>query len=222
MSERWQHYVKAGVEKAGGPVAFALEQWAYLAPMTAVIRRMVPPGGRVLDVGCGSGLFPALLAHHGYQVTGVDNDEQIVGLAVEMGRYLRSAATYEVADAFDLSRWHGRADLVYSLGVVEHFEPEDTVRLIAEQARCAPAVVVVVPSRHIHYCGPPTDERLHSRREWRRLDERTGLRVAESFVFGQVPVRSAGLAARLLPAPLLRRALDAMDLGMNICCVGRR
>lgn len=222
MSERWQRYVREGVERAGGPVTFALEQWDYLAPLTAVLRREAPAGGQLLDVGCGSGLYPSLLAHRGYRVAGVDNDAEIVRFAVEMGGYLRSPATFAQADAFDLSAWHGRADVVYSLGVIEHFDPDVTVQLVAEQARCAPVVAVVVPTVHVHYCGQPTDERLHSLRVWARLVERAGLRVTDAFVFGHVPSRTTGLLSRLLPQPLARRAFDALGLGMNICCVGRR
>ena len=214
--------MRDGIDRAGGPVAFSLAQWDYFAPLTAALRRELPKGGRVLDVGCGGGLYPSLLAHCGYDVTGVDNDPDIVRLATEMGQYVRSPATFAVADAFDLTPWHGRVDLVYSLGVVEHFDPDVSVRLIEEQARCAPLVAVVVPTVHMHYCGPPADERLHSLRVWKTLVAGAGLRVIDAFVFGPVPALSERLIARLLPPPLARCARRLLGLGMNICCIGRR
>jgi 2-polyprenyl-3-methyl-5-hydroxy-6-metoxy-1,4-benzoquinol methylase len=42
-------------------------------PWLEEIRRRVPPGGRVLDVGCGCGVPVAReLTAHAYQVTGID------------------------------------------------------------------------------------------------------------------------------------------------------
>jgi len=221
MSERWSQFVRAGMDKAGSPVAFALQQWLYFLPLTEALRRHVPQGGHIIDIGCGAGVYPSLLSHHGFRMTGVDNEPDLVALSTEMAEYLRANAQFAQADAFDLSRWHGTADATYSLGVIEHFDPDDTVRLIEEQARCAPVVFVVVPTKHTRYFAPPTDERLHTRRTWDALVRRAGLRVVESFVFGHVPSR-AFQAMRLLPGPLGRRVANVFDLGMNICCIGRR
>lgn len=38
-------------------------------------------GGKIMEVGCGAGVLTVLLAHHGYQVLGVDDDEDIAEYA---------------------------------------------------------------------------------------------------------------------------------------------
>jgi SAM-dependent methyltransferase len=220
MSERWQTFVHGYVDRAGGPVPFALHQWEFLRPVYAAIRRALPSGGRVLDVGCGAGIFTALLAHHGFDVTGIDNDEDIVRYAAEMIDYLRAPAQVERGDAFDLAGYHDRFDLVYSLGVVEHFEPDVTVTLLREQARCAPRVLTVVPTAYTRYSADVTDERPYKRGEVVRMYEEAGLRVRESFVVGDVPTVLGAVMRRGLPTilrdPIERRA----SYGMGVCCLG--
>jgi SAM-dependent methyltransferase len=222
MSDRWTGYIRGGIDRAGGPIPFALSQWSFLAPITAAIARHCPPRGRLLDVGCGAGIYSSLLAHHGYRVTGIDEEPRIVRLACEMAEYFRASGVFEQGSAFDLQAWHGRFDLVYSLGVVEHFDADVTVRLIEEQARCAPVVVIVVPTRHTRFAAPPTDERFYSRLQFERLIGRTGLQIRESFVYGDLPTTAARAARWLLPKGIHGPVRHLMTYGMGICCVAAR
>lgn len=222
MSERWREYVGRGIEAAGGPIPFALTQWMFLFPVFLAIRRARPEGGRLLDVGCGAGVFTALLAHHGYAATGIDDDEDIVAAARDTVRYFRSSASIERASAFDLQAFHSRFDLVFSLGVVEHFDADVTVALLVEQLRCAPAVLTVVPTRYTAASGKVTDERLYNRRQVEALMRRAGGRVTESFVFGEVPSRLRRNAERVLPGIVDRRLQHLLTWGMGVCVVGER
>jgi SAM-dependent methyltransferase len=222
MTERWKAYVTQGIQAAGGPVPFALSQWGFLFPIFLAIRRALPLGGKVLDVGCGAGIFTALLAHHGFQVVGVDDDPEIVDYAREMVEYFRSPAQVEQLSAFDLAPHYGRFDLVYSLGLVEHFERVVTIQLIAEQARCGRVVLVAVPTRFTRYAAPVTDERLYRRRQVGKLVRLAGLRVKESFVYGEVPTAVAKNLERYLPGIMFRRVKHLWTYGMGICCVGER
>src|SRR3954464_13625048 len=140
MTDRWNEYIREGLERAGGRIPFALRQWEFLAPVTAAVQRATRPDARLLDIGCGAGVYSSLLAHHGYQVLGIDEDPRLVALSRITAEYLRAPARFDHGSAFDLSRWYNQFDLVYSLGVVEHFDPDVTVRLVVEQARCAPLV----------------------------------------------------------------------------------
>ncbi len=222
MTERWRRYVFEGVRTAGGPIPFALTQWMFLYPIFRAIRRALPGRGRALDVGCGAGIFTALLSHHGLDVVGIDEDPEIVACAREMVDYFRAPARVESGNAFDLSRYYEQFDLVYSLGVVEHFDPDVTVRLIQEQAACGRVVLVAVPTRFTCYTGPVTDERLYRRRQLNALMHRAGLRVKESFVYGDVPTLGAAILRRGLPRVLYGALEQLLSYGMGICAVGER
>lgn len=222
MSERWKEFIEKGVTAAGGPIPFALSQWTFLLPLFAAIRAALPSGGRVLDVGTGAGTFAALVAHHGFDVVAVDDDNDIVEYARQMAGYLRSPVRIERASAFDLSPYHDRFDFVYSIGVVEHFDRADTVRLITEQARCAPRVLVSVPTAFTRYTAPITDERIYSRRELGRIVGDAGLTVTRSFAYGDVP-GTVGLAlSRLLPKVGYRALQQFCGYSMAVCALGIR
>ncbi len=44
---------------------------------------LLPPGGRVLDVGCGAGVKTAYLLEQGYEAVGIDFSEKMIELAQE-------------------------------------------------------------------------------------------------------------------------------------------
>ncbi|HLF05997.1 MAG TPA: class I SAM-dependent methyltransferase [Thermoplasmata archaeon] len=49
------------------------------------LTRLVPRGGRILDIGCGTGTEAVALARRGYSVVGVDSVEKMVEIARERG-----------------------------------------------------------------------------------------------------------------------------------------
>ncbi|TNY35517.1 methyltransferase domain-containing protein [Thermomonospora catenispora] len=66
----------------------------------------VPPGGRVADVGCGTGRAVAELAERGVQATGIDLDEEMIALA----RRRWPRGDYRVGDACALPFPDGALD----------------------------------------------------------------------------------------------------------------
>jgi len=222
MTDRWREYIEKGIRDAGGPIPFGLNQWSALFPIFLTISQALPRSGRILDVGCGAGIFTALVAQHGYDTIGIDQDPEIVTLAREMVEYFRSRARIEHAFADDLSAYHEAFGLVYSLGVVEHFDREVTVRLIREQARCARLVLVAVPTRYTKYTGPVTDERLYTKGQLERVVRDAGLTVRRSYVYGEVPTTIAKTLERFLPRALYTRIKNAFSYGMGVVVLGER
>jgi 2-polyprenyl-3-methyl-5-hydroxy-6-metoxy-1,4-benzoquinol methylase len=222
MTERWRQYIEGGVQQAGSPLRFAVEQWMFLFPLYLSIRRALPQGGRILDVGCGAGAFTSLLSTYGLEAVGVDQDAEVVAHARQVAGLLGGDATFEQADAFDLSPFHGRFDLAYSIGVVEHFDRDVTVGLIKEQARCARHVLVAIPTRFTKYSAVITDERIYTRPQLDAMVRDAGLTVTDSFVYGEVPTSLARNLERALPGVVYRRLKHAFSYAMGIGCVGRR
>jgi predicted TPR repeat methyltransferase len=69
-----------------------LRGWRYRAPerTAALLAPHLAPGARVLDVGCGTGLFAEALAAHGeFRLDGLDISGASLEIAERAGRYAR-------------------------------------------------------------------------------------------------------------------------------------
>jgi SAM-dependent methyltransferase len=67
-----------------------------------VLQKVIPAGGSILDLGCGSGWTSLLLTRAGWDVIGVDISERMVEVAQERLEHDRCGATFHVADMEEL------------------------------------------------------------------------------------------------------------------------
>lgn len=222
MSDRWLSYF--GEQRADNPawLATAVQHWGFMQNFYGELQRIAPPGTRLLDVGCGMGFTDLYLASLGYQVTGIDNDERIVARARDFSATMGVAAEFRVGDAFDLKQEPNHYEVAFSLGVLEHFDREVTVQLLAEQARCSRHVMICIPTGYTAYAAEITDERIYSVRQLEAIVRDAGLEVVRSFGFGDVTATRVLRLARLLLPRAIYRLLQNRGLGFNICVVGRR
>lgn len=85
----------------------AYYQWSYRVSLR-LIRRALPAGGKVMDIGCGEGIFLRLLRDAGYETIGLEPSRTAVkraqesGLDVRHGR-LEGDQTYEPVDLVIMS-----------------------------------------------------------------------------------------------------------------------
>lgn len=112
-----------------------------------VYREFLPDNAQILDIGCGLGCTAIPLSTLGYDVTGIDNDPDVVKAAKENARTFGGKIQIILLDILDIDKKFGRNsfDVCCSGGVLEHF-PEDQIRqLIDKQLSIAPVVVASVP-----------------------------------------------------------------------------
>jgi 2-polyprenyl-3-methyl-5-hydroxy-6-metoxy-1,4-benzoquinol methylase len=108
----------------------------YIAPFHTIVG-LVPPGSSILDVGCGAGLFVALLAKLGRirAATAFDYDGKAIEVADSIVGKLPvpEIVRYEKRTALD--RWpEGQYDVVSIVDVVHHIPPAAQAGVIAEAA----------------------------------------------------------------------------------------
>jgi ubiquinone/menaquinone biosynthesis C-methylase UbiE len=93
-------------------------------------------GGRVLDVGCGTGELSLLTASRGLDTTGVDASARAIGIArrkaVDRGV---TGVRFEVGDALDLGFLDTGFDTVLDSGVFHVFEDAERARFVASIRR---------------------------------------------------------------------------------------
>ena len=222
MTERWQEYFKEEGSKYHGILEFAADHWNYNSPLYLKIKRLVKPPARIMDVGCGLGFSAIYLQECGYEVVGIDNDAAIVKQARGNAKKFGSGAAFEQCDAFDLSRYHDRFDLVYSSGFVEHYDRAVTIRFLREQSECARFVLAVIPTRYTKYSSGVTDERTYTGSQLCRIVEEAGLKIVDRFGYGDVFSPFHSLIRCILPYGLYHVLRNRFSYAMDVGCVGMR
>lgn len=102
------------------------------SPLTALIERHLPSGGRVLEAGCGLGQYVLLLRERGRAAVGADWSLEALRAGARLG------APLAVMDLRALAVATGRIAAYLSLGVVEH-DCDGPDAILREAARVVPA-----------------------------------------------------------------------------------
>lgn len=164
--------------------------------LARLLQRFVPRGGRVLDVGAGTGSNLPLLEGFG-TVTALEPnpfaaDHLSRSFGVEVVREAVPAATHPSLSAFDL---------IAALDVLEHIEEEaQAFEFMAQRLRPGGWLVVTVPA--FGFLWSSHDERLRHKRRYRRPElaaklARAGLAV-EFLSYFNCLLFPPALAVRLL------------------------
>jgi SAM-dependent methyltransferase len=103
----------------------------YLNKRTRLIKEVLPLGGLVLDVGCGTGQLGAAIASEGFDVFGVDLSSSMVAKARQRGLAGTFAAVTTALPFVD-----GSFDLALTVATLHHLEtPERVSATVSEMGR---------------------------------------------------------------------------------------
>ena len=120
----------------GSPVMRAMQHYRpYISPFELLLQT-VPPGSRVLDIGCGGGLFLGLLARTGriQRGHGIDTSTMAIAVADEMTTRLPTGHSLRFeARSAALPLPDAGYDVVALLDVMHHIPPQQQ-RGVLEQA----------------------------------------------------------------------------------------
>lgn len=177
-------------------------------------------GKRLLEVGAGSGRDIVALAALGADATANDRSAEARRAISELARSRGVTVTINADDLRSIELPENNFDLIYSQGVVEHFDAPDPV--IAEQRRLVRAggrVIVDVPQTFNPYTvykqllmaagkWPPGWETQYTPFALRRLGERNGLSFESMYSWGE-----HGTLSKLVLDPLDRWPWTATCIG---------
>ncbi len=155
---------------------------------------------RVLEVGCGTAAVSYHLAKHfGVQCFAMDLSPEAVELARRIGEKLQTSIDVRVGDATKMAFEEGFFHLIFSQGVMEHFN--DPVPCLQEQLRVLHDkgyLIVDVPQKFNPYTvykhmkmrkgeWPYGWETEYSFSELRQFGERLGMEVVDKAAWGAIP-----------------------------------
>jgi 2-polyprenyl-3-methyl-5-hydroxy-6-metoxy-1,4-benzoquinol methylase len=119
--------------------AYSRVRFSILRPkILSVMDLLLTDVGRILDVGCGFGLFAAYFGqtHPRRRIVGVDPDRRRIGIARDVAARLRlDQHAFMVGDVRD-AELGGPYDAAYVLDVMHHLPPTDQ-RHVLERLRAA-------------------------------------------------------------------------------------
>lgn len=112
-----------------------------------LLRRYIRPGMRVCEVGCADSIWLPLLSSRGFDVTGLDYSQSGVDRLRHRLEAAGLKATVVCGDLFDDPLTAGSFDVVFTLGLVEHFADAQAVlarlqRLLRPQG----VLVTIIPN----------------------------------------------------------------------------
>lgn len=96
----------------------------------AWIRGQLPAGGRVLDLGCGPGLYLQRLAHSGFECTGVDFSPASIDYARQQSLAAQLNITYHCEDVRTFSPATQQDFVMMTFGEFNVFSREDAQSLL--------------------------------------------------------------------------------------------
>jgi len=148
-------------------------------PVIKLIRRIAASGERLLEAGCGSGRTAMLFSDMGYRTVALDLSHDLLKRISPARRFL--SEMYSVNADIGGLPFKGKAfKVVYSFGVLEHFDPPDIVNFLCEQRRVAKYVLVDIPNdRCKKQCYG--DERFYTDVQLTEFINRAGLKVMQCF-----------------------------------------
>jgi len=113
--------------------AYANIRFSILRPkLLSVMDLLLPDEGRILDIGCGFGLFAAYFGQTQprRRIVGIDPNARRVAMAQKVANHLGlTEHEFMAADARDASV-QGPFDAAYVLDVMHHIPPEDQLPLL--------------------------------------------------------------------------------------------
>jgi 2-polyprenyl-3-methyl-5-hydroxy-6-metoxy-1,4-benzoquinol methylase len=179
------------------------------------IGQYLPATGRVLDVGCGFGLFSLYFASVGPRLTlhGIDRNARRIAQARRAAARLGLGnVRYETGDATGF-RGSARYDAAYMLDIVHHIPEETVAPLVGELAKTLPPggrLIVKDVERHPAWkrwfthaldkvMDPRSPVRYWGADELQPLIERAGFRVYRHLMVDLLPYPHVLYIAERLP-----------------------
>lgn len=182
-----------------------------------LLERAAAPGKKVLDIGCGTGLFSKMLTEQGYEVTSLDSNQ----LALDYSRK-RGLSNLVTGDALKLPFPDNSFDAAFALDILEHID-DDRAAVAEWQRVLKPCGILIVFVPAFRFLWGPQDEKLEHKRRYTKKILRDKL---ENFLFVEkisyfntllfLPVLLSRYLFRLFPRLLKNKdELDITNKALN-------
>lgn len=129
-------------------------------------------GNKLIESGSGTGVLSTYMSSLGYDVTGIDIDEDILSLSKKIATKYNSKQKprFISKSIFELDYEKNSFDVSFSNGVLEHFSDEEIINTLQQQMNIAKIVIFGIPTKYFNQEEAMYgDERYMSYIFWRNL-----------------------------------------------------
>ena len=157
----WGEYYRDGAS-----LASFFASLHYHEPLLRAVLEGKPSSA--LEAGSGPAIMSSFLAMAGIETIAVDNDPGVLEVARESARRWGVQPTFVEHDILQLEQLGRTVDVVFSQGVLEHFEDEQIRELTRQSLVIAPRFVFSVPSKWYGH-KDFGNERLFTAERWAEI-----------------------------------------------------
>ncbi len=147
--------------------------------LVEILKKYGSFGSKILEAGCGTSSISIYLSQVGYDVECVDNNDDMLSLAQEINKRVDGKAKYILGDIRKLPYDKKFFDIVFSHGVLEHFNDILKVKIINEGLRIANMYIISVPTIWDISNNLMGDEILWTINRWKRFFIKNGYKIVE-------------------------------------------
>lgn len=176
----FSNYYQKEIKKYGGPRKYIIAKANEKKPLLDRIIKY-SNNGKILEAGSGSSSNSIYLANKGYNVISIDIDSKILTLAKSLSKSFKKKPRFLEKEIF---KFQEKCSVVFSHGVLEHFEDKEIINLINRELKIGKYVIFSIPSDFFTQDQAINgDERFMSKKKWKNLISQTNGTVVEEFSY---------------------------------------
>lgn len=182
---KWPQLYENDILKHGGFETYYYRKIKYRKKLICKIIKYSNVSKKVLEAGCGTGVISIWFSSHNYRSYAVDFDLQMLELVKKISLTVSDNFPMLLNEnIFNLHNQFKRDefDVVYSIGVYEHFNDNEIKKLIYSQLKISKYVFVGIPTKYFN-----DNEKLYGNERflnlnyWRKLFQLKDIKIVEEF-----------------------------------------
>ena len=136
---------------------------------------------KVMELGSGTGVLALKISTLNHCVTALDSDKDMISLSKKyfLDKFKNPQIDYVCSDIRTFTTAQ-RFDVIYSIGILEHYSDSEIIDLINKQTLISNIVIFGIPTKYFDEDKKMYgNERYLPIRYWRRLIKKSGCRIIE-------------------------------------------
>lgn len=206
MDKRWYNLYCNDIKRNDGLKNYYYKKIKYRKKLIKKITQYAD-SKIVLEAGCGTGVFSIKFADMGYDSYAVDIDKNMLTIVQKISKSVSKVSPKMLeCDIFELESVIDKLiDVVYSIGVLEHFDDKEISLILEQQSRISKYIFVGVPTKYFSESEKLYgNERFLTYKYWRNLFKSNNFCILEEFDLynGNLLSRIKNIKKWFKPAPI--------------------